>query len=238
LGVSGSVSNGTLKNNDGLAQTDIQTTVLSLYGSYEFGGGFFLDADLGYGHSRDNTDIDWFTGGGSKSADYSSDSFMGGLNFGYGFHLTDAATLTPSAGLRFIHLKQDGYEEKAFEPTPDDHVVANWFGDRKQDFVEVPLNLKLATTFETSGGGTISPEVRVGGIIAATNSESEQRVGFVGSSDSFLISGIGPGKSRLTAGAGIKAQLNDSLDIFANYDLESRSGYKAHSASFGVGISF
>jgi outer membrane autotransporter protein len=233
LGVSGSVSNGTLKNNDGLAQTDIQTTVLSLYGSYEFGGGFFLDGDLGYGHSRDDTDIDWFAGG-SKSADYSSDSFMGGLNAGYGFHLTEAATLTPSAGIRYTRLKQDGYKEKP----SDSNVVANWYGDRKQNFVEVPLNLKLATTFETSGGGTISPEVRVGGIIAANNSTSEQRVGFVGSNDSMLISGIKPGKSRMTAGAGLKAQLNDSLDVFVNYDLEGRNGYKAHSASFGVGISF
>jgi outer membrane autotransporter protein len=52
------------------------------------------------------------------------------------------------------------------------------------------------------------------------------------------MSGIGPGRSRMTAGAGIKAQLNESLDVFANYDLEARSGYQGHSASFGVGISF
>jgi uncharacterized protein with beta-barrel porin domain len=63
-------------------------------------------------------------------------------------------------------------------------------------------------------------------------------MGFVGSNDSVTIYGIEPGRSRFVAGAGIKAQLSDTVDIFAAYDLEARSGYTGHSASIGLGFSF
>ncbi|MDR2935586.1 MAG: autotransporter domain-containing protein, partial [Candidatus Adiutrix sp.] len=103
---------------------------------------------------------------------------------------------------------------------------------------EVPLNLSLAGAFETKSGAAVSPELRLGGVIAANNPKSELRMGFVGSDESTTISGIEPGKSRLTAGTGLKARLTDATDIFLNYDLELRKGYQGHSASAGLGVSF
>jgi outer membrane autotransporter protein len=234
LGLYGSLADGRLKSD--LADTDIKTVGLGLYGLYEFGDGFFVDASFGYGHSDNDSTINMVLGG-RKTSDFTSDSLQAGLNFGKAFRLGEAATLTPSAGLRYTHVKQNGWEEK-IASDPDNIAVANWFGNNKQNFLEIPLNLKLATTFETSGGAVIAPELRLGGIIAANNPDSEIRMGFVGSGDSAVISGIDPGKSRFVTGAGVKAQLTEAVDLFANYDLEFRSGYQGHSASAGLGISF
>ena len=238
FGLYGSLADGRLNNNSGLATTDIKALGLGLYGSYEFGGGFFVDANLGYGHAQNDAKItiDPLLGGGQKSSDSSSNSYQAGFNFGYAFQLGEAATLTPSAGLQYTHVKQNGWQEKL---DSGNDVILNWFGDSKQNFWEIPLSLRLATTVETEGGSVISPELRLGGVIAANNPKSELRMGFVGApNDSAVISGISPGKSRFTAGAGVKAQLNDTVDIFVNYDLEARSGYQGHSASAGLGFSF
>ena len=236
VGLYGSLADGTLKNNSGFASTDIRSMGLGLYGLYEFSGGFFLDASLGYGHSDNDATIDLVLGG-RKTSEFSSDSFQTGFNLGYTLQLSQAVSLTPSAGLRFTRTKQNSWEEKIVSD-PDNVAVANWFGDSRQNFLEIPLNLKLAAKFEAGGGATVSPELRLGGVIMANDPKSELRMGFVGSSDSAVISGISPGKSRFVAGTGVKAQINDSLDIFAGYDLEARSGYKGHSVSAGLGFSF
>jgi subtilase-type serine protease len=236
LGASGAWAGGKLKNKDGLSRTDIDTFSLGLYSSYEFGNGFFLDANLGYGHAQNDAEINLALGG-KKESSFDSDSFQVGANLGYKFKLTDSTSLTPSVGLQYIHVKQDGWREKIVSD-PNNLAVANWFGDAKSNFLEIPLLLTLNSEITTASGVVVTPELRLGGTIAANKSKSELRMGFVGSNDTAMIYGIDPGKSRLQAGAGIKIQVNDTVDIYANYDLEARSKYKAHSASAGIGFSF
>ena len=218
-----------------MAQTSLRTAGLGLYSLYELGQ-YFVDFDLGYNRSDNDSTINPALGG-RKNSEFSSGSFQAGLNFGRVFPLGQTATLTPSAGIRHTRVKQHGWEEKIVSD-PDNTAIANWFGDSSENFLEVPVNLKLATTFETKGGSTVSPELRLGGLIAANHPKSELRLGFVGSEESTTISGIEPGKSRLIAGTGLKAQLSDTADVFLNYDLEARRGYQGHSASAGLGISF
>ncbi|MDR3038718.1 MAG: autotransporter outer membrane beta-barrel domain-containing protein, partial [Candidatus Adiutrix sp.] len=236
LGLNGAVTKGTLKNNDGLAETDVRAVNLGLYGTYEFGGGFFIDANLGYGYAENEAEINLLTGG-RKTGDFNSHSYQAGLNLGYAFNLGGTTRLTPSAGLQFTHIKQDGWREKIVAD-PDNDVVANWFDTSKHNFVEIPLNLKLDATFTTESGISVAPELRVGGVIAANNHDSELRLGFVGADDSTTIRGLSPAKSRFTAGAGLKVQLNETVDFFTGYDLEARSGYQGHTASLGLGFSF
>jgi len=236
-GLYASLAQGRLEND--LAETSLRTVGLGLYSLYEFGQ-YFVDASLGYSRSDNqaNIGISEILGGGNKSSEFHSGSYQAGLDFGRVFQILEKTSLTPSAGIRLTQVKQKGWQEKVVSPDPENTLPANWFGDSQMNFVEIPLNLKLATTFETKGGATVSPELRLGGIIEANHPKSELRMGFVGSSDSTTISGIEPGRSRLVAGAGLKAQLSDTTDVFLNYDLEARSGYQGHSASAGIGISF
>jgi len=237
LGLYGSLAQGRLEND--LAETSLRTAGLGLYSLYEFGQ-YFVDASLGCSRSDNqaNIGISEILGGGNKSSEFHSGSYQAGLDFGRVFQILEKASLTPSAGIRLTQVKQKGWTEKVVSPDPENTLPANWFGDSRQNFVEIPLNLKLAATYETKGGATVSPELRLGGIIEANHPKSEFRLGFVGSNDSAIISGIAPGRSRLVAGAGLKAQLSEATDVFLNYDLEARSGYQGHSASAGIGISF
>jgi len=233
LGLYGSLAHGDLEND--LAKTSIRTAGLGLYSLYEFGQ-YFVDVDLGYNRSDNHAsmNVSPVFGGGYKTGDFHSDSFQAGLNFGRAFQVLETASLTPSAGLRYTRVKQKGWQENS----PDKEVILNWFGDSRENFVEIPLNLKLASAFKTKGGATVAPELRLGGIIAANHPKAELRLGFVGSDESTTISGIEPGRSRLVTGAGLKAQLSEATDVFINYDLEARRGYQGHSASAGLGISF
>ena len=64
------------------------------------------------------------------------------------------------------------------------------------------------------------------------------QIGFAGSSDSARIRGVDSNKTLFVAGAGVNAQINDSFNVFANYDLEARKSYSAHSSQAGLEYAF
>ena len=236
LGLAGAWSWGKLKNDDGLAKTDVDSATLSLYGSYELGGSFFVDGALGFGWGSNEATTNLVLGG-QKRGDFDNQSFMAGLTFGYVFELAPETRLIPSVGLQYTHLKQDGWNER-ITSDPNNLAVANWYGDTKGDYLDIPLNLRLNHTWQGDSGLTVTPELRLGGVISAKNSDSELHMGFVGAGDSTVIYGVDPGRSRFTVGAGIKVQVNDTVDIFADYDYQGRSGLSVHNASAGLGFSF
>lgn len=236
LGVSGAWSSGEIKNNDGRTKTDVDTYSLGLYGSYEFGGGFFVDGNLNYGHAQNDASTKLVLGG-RKEGSFDSNSWQVGLNLGYTFRPAPEVRLIPSVGLQYIHIKQDGWREK-IKADPNNLALAHWFGDSKTSFVEIPVNLRLNTTWDNGCGVLFTPELRLGGIFAADKPDSQLRMGFTGSGDSAKIYGIDPGKNRFLAGAGLKVQVSNNLDAFIDYDYEGRSNYQSHNASAGLGYSF
>jgi hypothetical protein len=63
-------------------------------------------------------------------------------------------------------------------------------------------------------------------------------VGFVGSDLRTTFFGLKPPKGNLQAGTGIKVELNDTVDVFVDYDLEASRGYTPHNAALGLGLNF
>ncbi|MDR1870411.1 MAG: autotransporter outer membrane beta-barrel domain-containing protein [Deltaproteobacteria bacterium] len=236
LGLNLALSSGKLKNNDGLSEIKVKTISVGGYGSYSFDNGLYLDASFGFGFSDNDFDSDKIVGGRTK-ANFDSDSFQVGLDMGYAIPFTESFSLTPSAGLNYVHVKQKRWSERiAFDPR--DILVANWFDDSEIDYLEVPVNVKLSGSFQTVGGVTISPKASLGMVLVADKPNRDIRVGFVGSNERFSIRGIDSGKNRFVANAGLKVQANDTLDVFLDYDFESRSSYKSHGAQLGLGVSF
>jgi hypothetical protein len=139
-------------------------------------------------------------------------------------------------GLQYVHVTQDGWEEQLADPNLPD-IPAHWFGDSKRNFWEVPVSLKLESTHQI-GSVTITPEIHVGAVFTLNDPKTSMRMGFVGSDSSVSLVGVDSGKNRFQAGASIKIQANDYLDIFASYELETRSKYTSHYAQLGIGFSF
>ena len=236
LGLSGAWSNGEVDNKDGFASTDIDTMSLSLYGNYDFGNGLFLDGNFGYGLAKNDATIN-LVGGGSKTGDYDSKTYQFGLNMGYTFQPDETSRIIPSIGVQFTHLKQDGWQERIVSD-PNNTAVANRFASSSDNMVEIPIALRINKTFECENGATVTPELRLGWVYAAKQPDAEMNVGFVGSGDTAVIHGVNPARNRFQVGAGVKAQLNDTVDIFANYDFETRKDFNSHSTSVGLGFSF
>ncbi|MDR2405771.1 MAG: autotransporter outer membrane beta-barrel domain-containing protein [Deltaproteobacteria bacterium] len=236
VGISAAFTDGKLKNNTGYAKTDIKTFSVSAYGSYQFGGGFFVDGLFGFGHSTNDADILQIIGNVRKTAAYDTNSFQAALTFGHDFYLTPNIRLTPSAGVQFVNVKQDGWAE-SIAADPDRLALAHWFGGSRKTFVDIPLKLALAAKTET-GGVVFSTEVRAGAILAAKKSDNILQMGFVGSGRSALINGIDSTKTRFTGGVSLGIQINETVDVFIDYDLETRKKYISHSAAAGIGFSF
>ncbi|MDR1044399.1 MAG: autotransporter outer membrane beta-barrel domain-containing protein [Candidatus Adiutrix sp.] len=236
LGISGAWSKGDLKNNDGLAKSDLRSVTVGLYGSYEWSSGIFMDANLGYGRGDNKTRIT-LTGGGGRESDYDSESWQGGLRFGYLYQDPMGFRVIPSVGLAYFRLSQDGWQER-LTSDPDQSAVAHWFQGRRTSFIEVPVQVRADMEIELNRDLSLTPELRLGLLIEAHRPDTALRMGFVGSDRSVMIYGPESGRNRFQIGAGVKARLTGRFDAFADYDLEIRQKYRSHNASLGLGLSF
>jgi outer membrane autotransporter protein len=237
LGVTGSFSKGKLEVNDRLTKSDIDTYSFGLYGVYEAANGFFVEANIGYGRSRNDLETRLIYSGATSKGDFDSDNFQTGFNLGYVFKVADNINLIPSAGLQYIRIKSDSFQEKLTGGNANQNYQ-RWFGDSKMDFLEIPVSLKLETTHRV-GGVTLTPEIHVGAVFVANNPKNQMKVGTAGPNGKlYVIPGPDPGKNRFQGGASLKLQVNDLVDIFASYELEKRSKFTSHYGHIGVGFSF
>jgi outer membrane autotransporter protein len=236
LGINGAFSKGKLKNNDHLSDTDIDSYSFGIYGLYEASNGFFAEANFGMGWSQNDLEATDFLTRVRRTGNFDTKSLQAGLNLGYTFKLADNVNLVPSVGIQYIHIKQDGWRERLSNPNAPT-VAAHWFGDSKQNFVEIPVSVKLESSHKV-GSAVISPEIHVGGIFTANNPRSNVRMGFIGSNSSMNLVGIDSGKNRFQMGTSLKVQVSDYVDIFASYELETRSKFTSHYAHLGLGVSF
>jgi outer membrane autotransporter protein len=234
LGINGAFSKGKLKSNDHLTETDVDTYGFGLYGLYQAQNGFFVEANIGLGKTDNDLESTRVLSGTKSRGDFDSANFQAGFNLGYKFKLADNVSLIPSVGLQYIRIKQDSWQEKMAANVPE---VAHWYGDSKQDFVEIPVSLKLESNHQV-GGVVLTPEIHAGAIFTANDPESRMRMGFVGSNSSVFLTGIDSGKNRFQGGTSLKVQVNGTIDFFAAYDVEARSKYTSHYAQLGLGFSF
>jgi subtilase-type serine protease len=238
VGLSGAWSKGKLKNNDGLSNTDINTGSFGLYSSYLFKNGFFIDALFSYGQSNNDTSTTQIIGNAIKEASYDTKSYLLGLNFGYDIPITDNIKLTPSAGVNYLSVHQDGWIESIVYDPLNLSLPPRFVSSSKNDIVEIPLNLKLSGNFTSDGGIDLNFGVRAGVVIEAEKPNNSLNTGFVGSSRSAVITGVSYGRSRFKGGASLGLQLSESVDVFFDYDIEARKQYTSHNATLGFGFSF
>ncbi|MDR0572152.1 MAG: autotransporter outer membrane beta-barrel domain-containing protein [Rickettsiales bacterium] len=240
LGVNVAFSTGTIDNNDDQSEVDVRTVSFGAYGSYEFKNRMFIDGTIGFGFTDNDFESNQVIGlGGIKSASFKSNSFQLGFDLGYNAKVSENVSILPSVGINYVHIGQKSFSEKIDRDlNPEPLILANWYEDTNIDSIEIPVTVRLQGNFKTAGGAVITPELKIGGVFLANSPNRDIRMGFVGSNESTTIRGIDSGKSRFVAGAGINAEVNDSLSIFAKYDFETRSSYKAHSVQLGIGFSF
>lgn len=234
VGLSGAYSTGEIENNDGYTTTDVDTFNVGLYASYNHCSGFFADVNAGFGFAWNDTETeDLLVPGGRKTGDYENTSFQLGGTVGYAFTLPQDFRFIPSVGVQYTHVSQDAWNEKV-----NVNQIANAFDESKQNYVSIPVQVRVNKTFNLGNGASITPEVRGAWIYEARDPQARVRMGYVGSNASTTLYGIDAGRSRGLIGAGVKAKFNNCVDAFVDYNYEFRSGYSNHNVMAGLGLSF
>jgi outer membrane autotransporter protein len=235
FGVVASFSTGDIDSKSGWSSIDVKTAGIGLYGSYTLDNGVFFDANVAYARAENDVEIKTI-GPGGKSGEFDIDTWQIGARVGKIFDL-GGFTLTPTIGVRYLNIRQEQWAERLNGDPRTALAVRNWFAKKSDHVIEIPVLAKLNTTFEV-GQTKITPEVRLGWTFVAQRPDNDLTVGFVGSNLSTTIYGYKESRGSLQVGTGIKIGINDTVDVFVNYDLDASKDYKNHNAAIGVGFNF
>lgn len=206
---------------------------LGLYGSYMLENGLYAKAGIGYAHGWNKYDVNMILGGG-KHGSYNNQAYSANTEIGYAIGLPANFMIIPSVGLRYTHLRQDAWTESL---QGGDRNIANWFDKKKYNYVDIPLDVRLAKSF-CAGGMVLTPEIRAGWTHAAKHERPNATTGFVGTSRGFTVFGVNPGRNRFIAGASFKGRFTDNFEASLDYNLETRSKYTDHSLSLSAVFTF
>jgi fibronectin-binding autotransporter adhesin len=146
--------------------------------------------------------------------------------------VVSGATLTPKAGLPFLHL-----HENAFSETGADGLDLS-SGARSTNSLQPYVAVSLARTFITSEGAQLTPELRLGYSREVLSNSRALTVATLDGSN-FLVQGLSPSRDMLTAGLSVTARVRDDILLYANYDALLRTGNTSvQTVSAGLRIRF
>jgi outer membrane autotransporter protein len=212
LGIAGGYLHSNIDEHSTSSGTEGSARV-ALYGGALVGSSLFTGT-AGYAH-------DWFdtqrgiTGIGTASQSHGGNEATAAAQWslplaiqGYG---SGIATLTPKAGVQFVHLSEDGFDESGasgFDLSSTNHGT---------DGVQPYIGAALAQKFVTDGGTEMTPELRFGYAREALSGSRFLTVATVGGA-SFPVIGVRPSRDQVTAGLGITMAAGPNLSFYANYD--------------------
>jgi outer membrane autotransporter protein len=234
VGVSGAFFNGRIKNNDRRTTVDLSTVGFGVYGSYILPNNVFFDANVGYANTKNDYSSNQILGG-VKSGSFQINSWQFGVRGGY-VYKGDNFQIIPSLGLKYVFLRQGSFAD-TLDAAAQGITAANAYRARNDSQFDIPLQVKLNTTFE-SGSAIITPELRLGYNFAVQKLDNAMEVGFVGSNETVKIVGTRSRGNSFQAGVGVKVNSGGIVDGFLNYDIDASHSYFSSNASIGVGFEF
>ena len=199
-----------------------------------YGGGWagpaLWTATAGYAHDGINT-ARGFAGVGTATEAHNGNEFTLAVQ-GSQPLVVNGVTVTPKAGVPFLHLDESGFTESG----------ANGLdlssGARSTDSLQPYVGLSAAQTFVTPEGMQLTPEVRLGYSREVLSNSRALTVATLDGTN-FLVQGINPSRDMLTTGVGVTARARDDVFLYANYDALLRTGNTTvQTVSAGLRIRF
>jgi len=190
----------------------------ALYGGTRFGADLF-SATAGYAHDWFNTQRG-LAGIGTATENHGGDEATAAGQWSRSLRVSGldggAATLTPKAGIEYLHLSEGAFGElggSGFDLADSGHGTQSL-----QPYVGAALSQK----FITESGTVIAPELRLG----YSHELFDSRVLTVttASGTAFPVTGVAPSRNQLSAGAGLVIQTGPGLSLYADYDTILHTG--------------
>ena len=206
-----------------MRDTDVKTHTAILYGEYK-PNNWYVNAIASYGWS-DYDEKKNVAGVGVK-ADWDVESFALQMMTGYDMYFNGFG-VTPEAGLRYIHVKQDKYTDTAGQSVKSDD----------SDIVTGVLGAKIAKSYNLSNGMLLTPEFKAAMTYDISHDNSKSTVTLVNGS-SYSVTGKPLNRFGVELGAGITAELNDNVELSLGYEGKFRKDYQDHTGLINAKYKF
>ena len=206
-----------------MRDTDVDTHTAILYGEYK-PSNWYVNGIATYGWS-DYEESKSVAGVGVK-ADYDVETF--GLQAMTGYDMNfNGLGITPEAGLRYVHIKQDAYKDSA-----DQRVSAN-----DSDILTGVIGAKVSKNFELSNGMNIKPEARIAATYDLMNDDVNSVVTLANGS-AYAVEGEALDRFGMEFGAGVTAEVNDNVELSLGYEGKFREDYQDHTGLINAKYKF
>jgi len=214
-------------DSSGSSQT-LDSYQLTLYGTYRLDR-LSIDgqAGAGWNHFDQTRNIDFL--GGTASADYDGQQYMARAKAGYDLSVDDNTTLTPFAGLRWVHARNESYEETGAGAANTSVNAQN------SDSVTQELGATVSWQLDTDYG-LLTPELSAAWIHDYTDSSMTSSGEIGGVAYSIDTEGLPSDGARI--GVALSLATLGSGDLRFAYDGELRSGYQSQIATLKASWNF
>ena len=201
--------------------TDVNTHTALVYGEYR-PNNWYVNAAASYGWSdyEEKKDI-----AGGVKAKYDVEAFGLQAMTGYDI-LTSAATITPEGGLRYIHIKNEAYNDEAGQRIKNED----------SDILTGILGARLSKTYGTSFG-SVKPELRAAFTYDLAHDDTKSTVVMPGG-PSYNISGKPLNRFGFEVGVGVTAEVSSSVELFLGYEGRFREDYSDHTGIINAKYKF
>ena len=206
-----------------MRDTDVDTHTAILYGEYK-PSNWYVNGIATYGWS-DYEESKSVAGVGVK-ADYDVETFGLQAMTGYDMQVKGLG-ITPEAGLRYVHIKQDAYKDSA-----DQRVSAN-----DSDILTGVIGAKVNKNFELSNGMNIKPEARIAATYDLFNDDVNSVVTLANGS-AYAVEGEALDRFGMEFGAGVTAEVNDNVELSLGYEGKFREDYQDHTGLINAKYKF
>lgn len=206
-----------------MRDTDVDTHTAILYGEYK-PSNWYVNGIATYGWS-DYEESKSVAGVGVK-ADYDVETFGLQAMTGYDMNINGLG-ITPEAGLRYVHIKQDAYKDSA-----DQRVSAN-----DSDILTGVIGAKVSKNFELSNGMNIKPEARIAATYDLFNDDVNSVVTLANGS-AYAVEGEALDRFGMEFGAGVTAEVNDNVELSFGYEGKFRQDYQDHTGLINAKYKF
>ena len=206
-----------------MRDTDVDTHTAIVYGEYK-PSNWYVNGIATYGWS-DYEESKSVAGVGVK-ADYDVETFGLQAMTGYDMNINGLG-ITPEAGLRYVHIKQDAYKDSA-----DQRVSAN-----DSDILTGVIGAKVSKNFELSNGMNIKPEARIAATYDLFNDDVNSVVTLANGS-AYAVEGEALDRFGMEFGAGVTAEVNDNVELSLGYEGKFREDYQDHTGLINAKYKF
>jgi outer membrane autotransporter protein len=217
--------------NRGLGDGEVDSTFLSLYGSW-FEGDAYLEGVLGYGRNRTDSVRQLRIGQDLRTAevDYYSDSWLAFGQLGYRFAL-QRSVVEPFFALSYVRLNEDGIHERGAGGVSLD------IGSRNTDSLQSELGARLYSRFALTRGLFV-PEFLVAWGHDFDIDDRTLVSAYRGAGATFPLDGRSVPRNGLIVGADLRFENRNGVSASLNLRSETWERVSALSALLEIGVEF